>query len=131
MLWFSSEKLRVGFYQPRIHLLSQNREVFDDLREIGGRDAASQVVTRGVSLLRMRFDLAYPSLAGGGILCSQSVVKAFDHPLVMPLAERDAKAAGAESNVSEGEDAIVSGLEAQIVGRCLPPSGPPANGSLC
>jgi hypothetical protein len=26
------EKLRVGFLQPRIHLLSQNGEVFDDLR---------------------------------------------------------------------------------------------------
>jgi Xaa-Pro aminopeptidase len=34
----------------------------------------------------------------------------------MPLAERDAKTDGAESNVGEREDAIESGLEAQIVG---------------
>ena len=67
----------MGFPQPRIHLFSQSRDVFDDLREIGGRYAAGQVVARGVSLLRMRLDLAHPLLAGGGILSRQGMLEAF------------------------------------------------------
>ncbi len=47
--------------------------------------------------------------------------EALDHALVMALAERDAKTAGPESNVGEREDAIVSGLEAQIVGVAFHP----------
>lgn len=114
-------KFWVGFFQPGLYLLPQGGQIFRDLGEFGGRDAAGQVVARGVSFLRMGLDLAHPSLARGGILRCQRVFEALDHALVMALAERDAKTAGPESNVGEREDAIVSGLEAQIVGDAFHP----------
>src|ERR1700728_1808143 len=101
----------MGCLQPLIHLLSQNAQVLYDLREIGGRDAAGQVVARGVSLLRMRFDLAYPSFARSGILRRQGMFEAFDHPLVMPLAQRDAKVACPQRNVGERKNAVVGRLK--------------------
>ena len=109
----------MGCLQPVIHLLSQNAQVLYDLREISGRDAAGQVVARGVSLLRMRFDLAHPSLARGGVLRRQGMVEAFDHPLVMPLAQRDAKAACPQSNVGERKNAVVGRLKTKVVGDAL------------
>src|ERR1700722_19331356 len=105
--------------QPVIHLLSQNAQVLYDPREIGGRDAASQVATRGVSLLRVRFDLAHLSLARGGGLRRQGMFEAFDHPLVMPLAQRDAKAAGPQSNIGERKNAVVGRLKAKVVRDAL------------
>ena len=109
----------MGCLQPLIHLLSQNAQVPYHLREIGGRDAAGQVVARGVSLLRMRFDLAYPSLARSGILRRQGMFEAFDHPLVMPLAQRDAKAACPQSNVGERKNAVVGRVKTKVVGDAL------------
>ena len=109
----------MGCLQPLIHLLSQKAQVPYDLREIGGRDAARQIVARGVSLLRMRFDLAHPSLSRCGILSRQGMFEAFDHPLVVPLAQRDTKAAGPQSNVGERENAIVGRLKAKVVGDAL------------
>ncbi len=105
--------------QPVIHLISQKPQVPYDLREIGGRDAARHVVASGISLLRMRFDFAHPSLARGGVLRRQGMFEAFDHPLVMPLAQRDAKAACPQSNVGERKDAIVGRLKTKVVGDAL------------
>jgi hypothetical protein len=45
--------------------------------------------------------------------------KAFDHPLVVPLAQRDTKAAGPQSNVGERENAIAGRLKAKVVGDAL------------
>ena len=45
--------------------------------------------------------------------------KAFDHPLVVPLAQRDTKAAGPQSNVGERENAVVGRLKAKVVGDAL------------
>ena len=89
------------------------------MRDIGGRNAAGQVVARGVSLVRMRFDPAHPSLSRGGILRRQGMFGAFDHPLVMPLAHRDAKTAGPQSNVGERKSAVVERLKANVVGDAL------------
>ena len=45
--------------------------------------------------------------------------EAFDHSLVMPLAQRDAKAAGSQANVGERENAVVGRLKAKVVGDAL------------
>jgi hypothetical protein len=42
--------------------------------------------------------------------------EAFDHPLVMPLSQGDAKAAGPQSNIGERENAVVGRLKAKVVG---------------
>jgi hypothetical protein len=45
--------------------------------------------------------------------------EAFDHPLVMPLARRDAKAAGPQSNVGERKNAVAGSLKTKVVGDAL------------
>ena len=110
------KKFGVGFVQPSLYLIPQGCQIFGDLGEFGRRDSAGQIVARGVALLRMRFDLAHPFLARGGILRCQCVFEALGYALVMALAERHAKTAGAESNVGKRQDAILGGLETQIVG---------------
>jgi hypothetical protein len=47
------------------------------------------------------------------------MLEAFDHALVMPLAQRDAKATGPQSNVGERENAVVGRLKAKVVGDTL------------
>lgn len=109
----------MGCLQPVIHLLSQKAQVPYDLREIGWRDAAGQVVTRGVSLLRMRFDFANPFSESFGIQRRQRMFEAFDHALMMCLVLRYPKAVGPKSNVGERKNPVVGLLKAKVVRDAL------------
>jgi hypothetical protein len=64
-------------------------------------------------------DFAHPSLSCGAIECRQCEFKAFDDPLVMILTERNAKSAGAESNVGKSENPIIGCVDSQIVRDAL------------